>query len=84
MNDELKHLRHATEGGYEGIDFFACVVKGKRSPYRSRNTKPVHERLCTVMACTYSYTKTVEQCSYVEMMNIGYVEGDDSSSFLIG
>ena len=49
----LKHLRYAADAGDQRVDFFLCIVQGKRGTDGAADTQAVHQGLSTMVTGAY-------------------------------
>ncbi len=51
------------DGFHQQVDFFFSIINGKGCPDSSWDAEAIHDRLGTMMACSYGYSKLVDDRS---------------------
>ena len=77
-NECSEHLAHAVNAGNKRVDLLLGIVQSKGSTHGSQHPQTVHQRLCTVMTRTDSDAQTVKECTQIHVVDIAYIEADDS------
>jgi hypothetical protein len=70
----LEHGTDSADSRYKSVNLLFCVIESERGTHSTCYPQTIHQRMSAMVTSTHSDSKTIEQRTHIQMMDIANKE----------